>query len=136
MIQVAYCSTNGLQINSHFATSPSFTIYEIGPEISHLVGKITLAEETQHPEQHVEHIASEDDNVSLRIKALQKCSFVYCSQIGGPAAARLIQSSIYPLKAVDGTSIEETNEKLSQMLKTNPPPWLRKKLQNGKAGNA
>ncbi|MDI6812157.1 MAG: NifB/NifX family molybdenum-iron cluster-binding protein [Desulfitobacteriaceae bacterium] len=135
MIQVAYCSTNGLQIDSHFATSPAFSIYEIGPELSHLVGRITLTEETPHPDQHP-GIQNEDDNVSLRIKALQKCSFVYCSQIGGPAAARLIQSSIYPLKAVDGTSIEEANEKLSQMLKTNPPPWLRKKLQNGKAGNA
>lgn len=131
MIQVAFCSESGQLIDAHFATCPSFFIYEIGTDSSHLVGQISLAEPTQNPERNL----GEDDKVSLRIKALQGCSIVYCSQIGGPAAARLVQNNIYPLKAQEGTSIEEASNKLSQVLRTNPPPWLRKKLQNGKDNN-
>lgn len=124
MIQVAFCSESGRLIDSHFASCPSFVIYEIGTDSSQPVGKISLAESTQNPDQTL----GEDDKVSLRIKALKGCSIIYCAAIGGPAAARLVQNNIYPLKAQEGTSIEEASLKLSQLLKTSPPPWLRKKL--------
>lgn len=124
MIQVAFCSTSGNLIDSHFASSPSFVIYEIGSGTWHFSSKISLVEPAPGPDEKL----GEDDKVSLRIKALQGCSIVYCSAIGGPAAARLVQNNIYPLKAQEGTRIEEASDKLSQVLKTNPPPWLRKKL--------
>lgn len=128
MIRVAFCSESGKLIDSHFATCPSFFIYQIGIDSSQLVGKISLAELSSNPDW----VLGEDDKVSLRIKALQGCSIVYCAAIGGPAAARLIQNNIYPLKAQEGTSIEKASVTLSQVLKKSPPPWLRKKLQTGK----
>lgn len=131
MIQVAFCSESGSLIDSHFASSPSFFIYEIGTGISHYVGKISLVEPTADSGR----TTGEEDKVSLRIKALHGCSIVYCAAIGGPAAARLVQNNIYPLKALEGTSIEEASQKLSQVLKNNPPPWLRKKLETGKGDN-
>jgi nitrogen fixation protein NifX len=49
-------------------------------------------------------------------------------QIGGPAAARLVQRNIHPLKVSEGTPIEGELQRFQTMLKGNPPPWLRKLL--------
>jgi nitrogen fixation protein NifX len=66
--------------------------------------------------------------VESRADLLRECVVVYCTQIGGPAAARLVQQNIHPLKVSEGTSIEGELQRFQTMLKGNPPPWLRKRL--------
>jgi len=50
------------------------------------------------------------------------------AQIGGPAAARLVAKRIHPIKSKDNEKIESIVEKLQQVLRDNPPPWLRKAM--------
>ena len=51
-------------------------------------------------------------------------------EIGGPAAGRLINKKVTPMKSSsEEQTIAEVLDKLVQTLKGNPPPWLRKALQ-------
>ncbi|MEO1132960.1 MAG: NifB/NifX family molybdenum-iron cluster-binding protein, partial [Cyanobacteria bacterium J06639_1] len=70
------------------------------------------------------------DKLEPKVKALQDCTIVYVSAIGGSAAARLIRKNITPVKAQSETDdIQELLGRLVQTLKGSPPPWLRKALQ-------
>jgi nitrogen fixation protein NifX len=52
------------------------------------------------------------------------------SAIGGSAAARLIKQKITPVKArSEEDEITQVLNQLMQTFNTNPPPWLRKALQ-------
>ncbi len=116
---IAFASSDGLTIDSHFASTPSFEVYKFsseGQEISHT--SLATTEESA-------------DKVDARIGLLHECAIVYCTQIGGPAAARLVQSGIHPLKVPVGTLIAEELNRLNKLLLSQKlPPWLKKKLGN------
>lgn len=118
---IAFASSDGKTIDSHFASAPSFEMYKFteGP-----LGII-------HTSLASEDMMESDDKVDVRIKMLHECAIVYCTQIGGPAAARLVQSGIHPLKVLDGTLIiDELNRLNKLLLSKKMPPWLKKKLGN------
>ncbi len=116
---VAFASSDGLTINSHFASAPAFEMY-----------KFTGGEQgIIHTSLAAEDIAESEDKVDSRINLLKECDIVYCTQIGGPAAARLVQSGIHPMKAPEGTPIAEEIDRLEKLLLSKRlPPWLKKKL--------
>jgi nitrogen fixation protein NifX len=49
--------------------------------------------------------------------------------IGGSAAARVVAVKIHPIKVPQPEPILDILEKLQDVLKGTPPPWLRKALQ-------
>jgi nitrogen fixation protein NifX len=116
---IAFASSDKLTIDSHFASAPSFEIYKLdnkGQEINYKSIATEITEESP-------------DKVNALISELQECAIVYCTQIGGPAAARLVQSGIHPLKVPEGTMIDEELNKLNKLLLSKKlPPWLTKKL--------
>ncbi|WP_206811684.1 NifB/NifX family molybdenum-iron cluster-binding protein [Paradesulfitobacterium ferrireducens] len=129
MIKVAFCSEDEIHIDAHFAQSSKVIIYEFDLLAYWEVAAISFpnAENRGYPDQ-------EEDKVNQRLKVVKDCSILYCTNIGGPAAARLIQKNIYPLKAEAGTLIEDAAQRLHYLLQKNPPRWLQKK--GGGLGNA
>ena len=121
---IAFASSDGKIIDSHFASAPSFEMYKFTGEPQGII-HTTLASED---------IVESIDKVNARIKILKECAIVYCTQIGGPAAARLVQSGIHPLKVPEGTLIvDELNRMNKLLLSKKIPPWLKKKLDNVEA---
>jgi nitrogen fixation protein NifX len=118
MIRVAFCSEDKQHIDAHFAQSSTIIIFEFEDSSYRAVNTVSFEQQ----------INEEEDRVSQRIAAVKDCSILYCSHIGGPAAARLIQQNIYPIKAEAGTRIEEAANRLNHLLIKNPPRWLQKKL--------
>ncbi len=119
---IAFASSDKLTIDSHFASAPSFEIYKFGSD----------GQEISHT-SHAAEITDSNDKVDARISLLQECAIIYCTQIGGPAAARLVQSGIHPLKVPEGTLIVEELNRLNKLLLSKKlPPWLKKKLGNDK----
>ena len=117
-MRVAFATMGGQdRIDAHFGLAPAFAVYDVTPDNLRFIGMIHL------PEQF-----SEDDKVEIRTETLRDCTMVYCTHIGGPAAARLVQQNIHPLKVSAGTPIEGELQRLQTLLKSNPPPWLRKRL--------
>ena len=118
---VAFASSDGLSIDSHFASAPAFEMYKFTGEQDKR-GII-------HTSLVAEDIDESVDKVKARITMLHECAIVYCTQIGGPAAARLVQSGIHPLKAPEGTLIVDELERLKKLLLSKKlPPWLKSKL--------
>lgn len=71
-----------------------------------------------------------DDKTAPKLQALADCTIVYVASIGGVPAAKLIKKGIMPVKArSEQEEIANILNKLVQTLKGNPPPWLRKALQ-------
>ncbi len=64
----------------------------------------------------------------MRAGLLEDCHLLFCQEIGGPAAARLIRHQIHPMKAPPGTTIQAQCDAVSAMLAGRLPPWLAKRL--------
>lgn len=119
-MRVAFASEDGVHIDAHFGRSKRMFFYEVGP------GGYRFESELQFLEMD-EGIEAES-RLDAKVEALKGCAIVYMAQIGPSAAARLVSRRIHPIKAKETDLIEEAAQRLTAMLGTNPPPWIRKIL--------
>lgn len=122
-MKVAFTSTTGEMIDQHFGMTKQFQVWDITPEAASFVETITIGA----------HGEDEEDKIAARANALKECAIVYTMAIGGPAAAKLVALKIHPMKTNSPVSLPETVNRLQEVLKGNPPPWLRKALNKDKA---
>ncbi|HTP49602.1 MAG TPA: nitrogen fixation protein NifX [Anaeromyxobacteraceae bacterium] len=118
MMKVAFTSTNGERVDQHFGTAGHFYVWEVGPERAEFHSKVSALTSG----------GDEEDKISARASAIAGCTIVYTMQIGGPAAAKLVARRIHPMKTQAEVPVSEVVEKLQQVLKGNPPPWLRRAI--------
>ena len=122
-MKVAFASTDKIHIDEHFGHAEVFYIWDVGPESAIFSGAVQVKAETES--------GHSDDKIEARAGALADCALVYVAEIGGPAAARLVAKKIHPLKSKDREPISAVVEKLQEVLRNNPPPWLRKAMLKG-----
>jgi nitrogen fixation protein NifX len=122
-MKIAFTTKTGEMIDQHFGQCQCFHIWEVGPDEAEFLttkNAITTAED-------------EEDRIQARATAIADCAIVYTMQIGGPAAAKLIAQKIHPMKTGSEVSLKETVERLQEVLRGNPPPWLRKAMNKEQA---
>ncbi len=124
-MKVAFTSTTGEMIDQHFGMTESFYIWEVGPEESHFVETVKVGKSGD----------DEEDKIASRVAVLTDCAIVYTMQIGGPAAAKVVANRVHPMKTGKETSVSEIVGKLQDVLRGNPPPWLRKAMNKGTGGS-
>ncbi len=117
-MKVAFATKDGVNINDHFGWATQFAIHEVDQQGHRLVGMVQVASSGDR----------EDDKIAARIEAIAGASILYCEAIGPTAAAKVIKSRIHPIKLSEPQSIEAACEQLSQMVSTNPPPWIKRIL--------
>jgi nitrogen fixation protein NifX len=117
-MKVAFASTDKIHIDQHFGRAEEFYIWDISCDKAEFSGIVQVKEEGDDPA----------DRIESRCSGLDECAMVYVAEIGGPAAARLVQKRIHPLKSKDQAPIQDTVEKLQEVLRGTPPPWLRKAM--------
>jgi len=122
-MKIAFTTTDGSMIDQHFGQCESFQIWEIGPDQASFLESVSTEA----------HGSDEEDRIAARAKILSDCAIVYTMQIGGPAAAKLVAQKIHPMKTNAAVSLPETVAKLQEVLRGNPPPWLRKAMNKGQA---
>jgi nitrogen fixation protein NifX len=137
-MRVAFTSSDGKRVDEHFGQATHFHVWEVGPhsaDFVEMVGAFGGAGRTHgHPADHVVGLGAaastdEEDRIRARADAVEGCTLVYTEAIGGPAAAKLVARRIHPLKTGgEAVPIAEVVEKLQQVLRGRPPPWLRKAL--------
>lgn len=125
-MKVAFASTDKVHIDEHFGKAEEFYIWNIGPEDAEFTGVIQVKDEG----------GDSADRIEARSAALEECALVYVGEIGGPAAARLVQKKIHPLKSKTQEPIATVVTKLQEVLQGNPPPWLRKAMLKGERPTA
>lgn len=112
MIKVAFFTNDLKNIDAHFGSADQFALYDVAPQ-EYSLNKV---------------VSTEGERTDGRIELLNGVDIVYCTEIGPTAAARVVNSKIFPIKYKESVSIEDELIKLSQMLSNNPPPFLKKIL--------
>ena len=119
MIRIAFTSSDGRCVDEHFGKAQSFSIWQLDAETSECVGTVSADADTDDIE----------DKILRRAKAVEGCSILCTTEIGGPAAAKLVARRIHPMKTQVGTTIDEVVLRLQDVLRHRTPPWLRKALR-------
>ena len=70
-----------------------------------------------------------EQDTDLTVELLKGIDIVYFTNIGAIAAAKIINNGIFPIKYKGTVSIEEEIKKLTAMLNTNPPPFIKKIIE-------
>jgi nitrogen fixation protein NifX len=122
-MKIAFTSTDGEIIDQHFGMARAYWIWEVGVESAEFLTQVTPLVTD----------GDEEDRTAARANAVAGCALVYTMQIGGPAAAKLVARKIHTMKTNAEVPIAEVIAKLQQVLKGNPPPWLRKAMSGGSA---
>ena len=120
-MKIAFTTKTGETIDLHFGQAEQFQIWEVGPDEASYLETISVGE----------HGSDEEDRIAARAKLLSGCTIVYTMQIGGPAAAKLVAQKIHPMKTTKEVNLLETVERLQEVLRGTPPPWLRKAMNKG-----
>ncbi len=121
-MKIAFATRDQIHINAHFGWAKTIDVYEISDEGYHFLETLSFGGELKED--------GNEDKLLPKLKALEDCTIVYISAIGGSAAARLIKKGVTPVKArSEEDKIKDILERLVQTLKGSPPPWLRKALK-------
>ncbi|YAI82418.1 MAG: nitrogen fixation protein NifX [cyanobacterium endosymbiont of Rhopalodia sterrenbergii] len=121
-MKVAFTTSDRVHINAHFGWAKEIDVYDVTPEGFSFDKTLEFSGDLKED--------GNEDKINPKLEALKGCTIIYVAAIGGSAAARLIRSNVTPVKArSESETIEELLTELVKTLKGNPPPWLRKVLQ-------
>jgi nitrogen fixation protein NifX len=116
-IRVAVASNNREQLDGHFGSCLRYLIYQLSAQDMRLIDIRSALEADLS-----------DDKNAYRVGLIKDCHVLYVVAIGGPAAAKVVQGGIYPIKKDEGGLAREMLSELQHALATSPPPWLAKIL--------
>jgi nitrogen fixation protein NifX len=116
VLRCAVASSDGLVVDGHFGQARVLFVYDVSTTRFELVD-IRLCD------------PSAEDKNQAKADLIKDCQLLFVAAIGGPAAARVIRSNIYPMKVKFEPSIDETLGNLQSRLSCDKlPPWLMRIL--------
>lgn len=124
-MKVAFATENLKSVDAHFGWARHIAIYDVTPE-GH-----RLAEVVQFDGALKED--GTEDKLGPKLAAIRECAIVYVAAIGGSAAARVVNGKVHPVKVNRPEDIEGLLERLQEVMRGTPPPWLRKAMTKGRA---
>jgi nitrogen fixation protein NifX len=123
-MKVAFTTQDLKRVDAHFGWAKNIAIYEVLPEGHHFVELVEFAGDLQED--------GNEDKLAPKLNAISDCAILYVAAIGGSGAARVVAKGIHPIKVNQPEEIAGLLNKLQNVLKGTPPPWLRKVLTKGK----
>ncbi|CCJ08079.1 nitrogen fixation protein NifX [Methylocystis sp. SC2] len=123
-MKVAFATQDLKRVDAHFGWAKNIAIYEIGPEGYEFVEAIQFDGDLKED--------GNEDKLAPKIDAIKDCAILYVAAIGGSGAARVVANNIHPMKVNQPEAISDLLDKLQEVLRGVPPPWLRKALTKGK----
>src|SRR5512147_567610 len=128
-MKVAFATIDGKHVDEHFGRAGMFAVYEITDRGSFFVEMRKFAEGEDKAVVDTKDMGPlHFDAVQSKVDRLADCKLVYLTEIGGPAAARLVKKGIMPMKVKEVVSIDSSLEQLGETIRKSPPPWLRKAM--------
>ncbi|MER8640407.1 nitrogen fixation protein NifX [Mesorhizobium sp. M1365] len=124
-LRVAIATRDMKNLNAHFGSARRFAVYDVGREEWNLVEAVAFDDVS---DESGEHRTEGDDRITPKVEALKGCHLLFCLAIGGPSAAKVVSAKIHPIKVPQPETIQEVLLRTQMMLRTCPPPWLRKVL--------
>ncbi len=130
-MRVAFATQDRARVDAHFASARTFLFYDIGPDEHSFVEAVQFDTVSTEDGRHAE---DGDDRLAAKIDALTGSALLFVRAIGGPAAARVVRAKVHPIKLPDDEPIAQVIERVTLMLKSNPPPWLRRAIRDAESG--
>lgn len=124
-LKIAFATQDLHRVDSHFGSAPAIVIYEVGPSDCRFIEAVQFDSVSGQDGQHGDEV---DDRIGSKIEAVAGCAMLFSLAIGGAAAARVVNSGVYPLKLPSCEAIPEVIERVQTMMRGTPPPWMRKLL--------
>ncbi len=122
-MKIAFATQDLQRVDAHFGWAKNLAVYEISPQGFNLVEAIQFSGDLQED--------GNEDKLAPKLEAIKDCAILYVAAIGGSAAARVVAKKIHPIKVNEPEVINEILNKLQEVLKGEPPPWLRKAMIKG-----
>lgn len=120
-MKIAFATQDKQRVDAHFGWAKHLAIYDVTPAgCSYL--------ETFHFGEDLAEDGNED-KLAPKLEAIRDCAILYVAAIGGSGAARVVAQKIHPIKVPQPEAILDILDKLQEVLKGTPPPWLRKALE-------
>lgn len=116
-IRVAIASNSGEELDGHFGSCPHFLVYQVSTDEVRLIDI-----------RKTEGASESDDRNAFRANLCKDCHVMYVQSVGGPAAAKIVRTGIYPMKVPEGGKALEVLANLQSVMAGKPPPWLAKIL--------
>lgn len=123
-MKVAFATHDMKTVDAHFGGARNMAIYEVSPAGHHFLEAVQFDDQTDESGDH----DGDNDRLGAKIEALKGCALLFVAAIGGPAAARVVNSRIHPIKVPAPEPIPAVLARIQTMLNGNPPPWMRKIL--------
>jgi nitrogen fixation protein NifX len=119
-MKIAFATQDQQRVDAHFGWAKHIAVYDVTPDGYHFVKDHGFGEDLAED--------GDEDKLAPKLEAIKDCAIVYVAAIGGSAAARVVASKIHPIKVTAPEAILDILDKLQEVLKGTPPPWLRKAL--------
>jgi nitrogen fixation protein NifX len=123
-MKVAFATQDLKRVDAHFGWAKNISIYELDENSHSFLETIAFEGDLQED--------GNEDKLAPKIEAVKDCAILYVAAIGGSGAARVVANNIHPIKVSQPEAIEDLLAKLQDMLKGNPPPFIRKAMGKGK----
>ncbi|HXP89812.1 MAG TPA: nitrogen fixation protein NifX, partial [Fibrobacteria bacterium] len=122
-MKIAFATQDLATVDAHFGWAKNISIHDVTPQGHSFVESIAFDGDLQED--------GNEDKLAPKLEAIADCAILYVAAIGGSAAARVVAKKIHPVKVGQPESIESLLDRLQELLKGAPPPWLRKALLKG-----
>jgi len=122
-MKIAFATQDMRRVDAHFGWAKNIAIYDVMPEGSQFIEAVQFDGDLQED--------GNEDKLSPKLEAIKDCAILYVAAIGGSGAARVVALNVHPMKVPQPEEISDILVKLQNVLKGNPPPWLRKAMLKG-----
>lgn len=122
-MKVAFTTQDLQRVDAHFGWAKNIAVYDVRPDGYDFVETFVFDGDLQED--------GNEDKLAPKLEAIRDCAILYVAAIGGSGAARVVAQKIHPIKVQQPEAIMDILDKLQDVLKGTPPPWLRKALEKG-----
>lgn len=119
-MKVAFATQDLQRVDAHFGWAKNIAVYDVRADGYDFIETFTFAGDLQED--------GDEDKLAPKLDAIMDCAILYVAAIGGSGAARVVASKIHPIKVAQPEAIMDILDKLQEVVKGTPPPWLRKAL--------
>lgn len=119
-MKVAFATQDLQRVDAHFGWAKNIAVYDVRADGYDFIETFTFVGDLQED--------GDEDKLAPKLDAIRDCAILYVAAIGGSGAARVVASKIHPIKVAQPEAIMDILDKLQEVVKGTPPPWLRKAL--------
>ena len=120
-MKIAFATQDLQRVDAHFGWAKHLAVYELDAAGYSFLKDFAFGEDLAED--------GNEDKLAPKLDAIRDCAIVYVAAIGGSAAARVVAAKLHPIKVPAPEPILDILDKLQDVLKGTPPPWLRKALE-------